>query len=736
MSVKFCWTRRVAIFLGLFAMMGFVASCGLLFPGATGPEGPQGPQGDPGAAGTDGAQGPSGLNAGDTLPLTIVTITGVNGGSPVSIGSAWFVDFTIEDDGGNAIPQASLDRIRANVGGISSNYHLVVSSLTITTTAVQNADGSYRYTFDPFPAAFLAPIGGTTSPGATTNGTYTVELEARRLFTVDGVSVRKAGDATMDFLVGAGTIAHREIVTEAACNTCHVNLSLHGGSRTLVTGCVICHTPGATADSGAVSIRLADMIHSIHRGADLPNVKATANGADPYLYEIGTSNFSNVVFPFMPGGTGFNEQTRNCQACHGGAAQEALTHADASINQANCKSCHDDIDFTDGKILNPANAFVIAGSLTKAQLTDPAFRTTPGTTPHVLIDGSCKFCHGDGAAYSSQTVHVPQLNRAANLNGIQVVIDSVTGSANPNFFAIGERPVITFRVLDGTGTALNIATDSAVQRVEFVMSGPVGNYQKVLPATSTAKIKNYTGTFPGGAASFSADVTPQTGTGPFTYTVAAIPAVYPAVDAGGPNYDYARGWGELEGRALDPGNYTLLVYANRQVTIDGTNYRETSEPALAQIRIGAAGATDGYPGFVTDAKCNACHGSLRFHGSGRKSVKECVMCHVAGVELGAPLNSADFKIMIHRIHKDTTPVMPDGIKNCADCHATDAWKTPVERTDVNIWKVACTSCHDSDAAKAHVQLNTVGGDVLGTEACGTCHGAGKPFAVETMHATP
>jgi hypothetical protein len=87
-----------------------------------------------------------------------------------------------------------------------------------------------------------------------------------------------------------------------------------------------------------------------------------------------------------------------------------------------------------------------------------------------------------------------------------------------------------------------------------------------------------------------------------------------------------------------------------------------------------------------------------------------------------------------------TPVMPNGNENCEKCHATDAWKSPVEVANVNIWKVACTSCHDSDAVAAHVALNTWDNDsdptTPGIEGCATCHGDGKEFSVEKMHTSP
>jgi hypothetical protein len=151
------------------------------------------------------------------------------------------------------------------------------------------------------------------------------------------------------------------------------------------------------------------------------------------------------------------------------------------------------------------------------------------------------------------------------------------------------------------------------------------------------------------------------------------------------------------------------------------------------------------------------------------------MCHTAGAEdrpnvvAGETQDPApdtiDFKVMIHKIHSarelsvvqdggkydivgfapapapsDTgevtdfshayTPVMPNGPADCVACHATDAWKVPLMRDDVNVWKVACTSCHDSTAAAVHVELNTLG---VGEEGCAVCHGDGKAFSVETSH---
>lgn len=753
--------------------------------GPVGPQGPQGPQGNPGPAGadgTDGQDGDDGLDTWDPLPATIVTITGVNGGTPVTIGGSFYVDFTIRDQNGNNIPQAELDRIRTNVGGPTTNYNRVVYSSTITATAVQNADGSYRYTFAAFPATYLAPLGGGAT-GANVNGTYTLEIEARRTFTVNGLDIRKAGDATREFLVGAGTLTRKELVTQAACDQCHAALAVHGGNRTQVAGCAVCHTTGATAEG--LPIRFADMIHAAHRGADLPNVKASANGADPYEY----FSFNHVQFPYMPGGTGFNEQTRNCAACHGGAADGAeiypATTAGASrINQVSCRGCHDDIIFNDGSaaagtILDPANGSVAAGTLTTAQLTDAAFRTSPGGVPHNLPDGSCQFCHGAGAPFAVAAMHAPVLwqapvtpSAADKPNGLRIEITEVTGATGGGgtFFLAGtddgtpdgDTVTVKFKIVDAANNNIDLAN---VASLNFVLSGPVENYQKVLPRTGSTVNMKTTGTTPVGAGGTGVG-------GVHTYVATALGKTYPAPANDSDDYTYAAGWGELKGQDLLPGSYTVMIYAYRNVVVGGTTYRETTLPALAAIRIGSAGTAASYPGFVTDAKCNACHGDLGFHGNGRKGVKNCVMCHVGGAEDRVSADdqpepdSVDFKVMIHRIHNARelpsvlsgvpydmvgfsgpvdfshafTPVMPDGNMNCEKCHATDAWQSPVEVAGVSIWKVACTSCHDTGATAAHVELNTWDDDgdpaTPGVESCGTCHGPGRLFSVETVHTSP
>jgi len=732
------------------------------------------------------------LNAGAALPETVVSFVSVNGGDAVTAGGGFTADFTIEDGSGNTILIDELDRLVLYVSGPATNYQRVIPSDADETHFVQNADGSYTYTAaDGFPTVYAAPDNDSSAFGAADgeltgqalqDGTYTAAVEARRTFVVDGESIRKAGDATFDFIVGGGTLQPRQIVTREACNACHVDLQLHGSNRFSTTGCVLCHINGAedliSDDAGketpGVTIQFADMVHRLHNGFQSPKVQATQNSATPFRYELigrgeNVADFSDVEFPYMPGGTGFNEQMRNCSACHGGAADAADIYAEENISQARCTTCHDDLDFDTGTILDFDNATVAAGNLTQDQLDDPAFRTAPGGIVHQFNDGSCVFCHGPGQTWAVQTVHVPPLSDPTLIDGLKVEITAVTGDAGRGWFDPGDFPVITFNVLDADDNPVPI--DDLT--VAMVISGPVENYQRIFPidgaASTTVALKGAGGV-------------PATGTGPFTYTSpTALPTDYPAPFNDSAAFDYAGGWGELASRAdpsLDEGSYTVMIYATQTISFGGVNYRETSEPGAFAIRVGSAGVAEGYAGVVANDTCNTCHGDLRIHGNSRKGVELCVLCHTAGAEdrpnvvgggTQAPEpDSIDFKIMIHKLHNarnldvvqeggaydlvgfaagqpsDTgnvqdfstalLPAMPQEAATCTACHANDAWREPAPRNGVAIWMVACLSCHDSAAAAIHAALNTAPDGL--TEACAVCHGDGAAFSVEKSHAAP
>jgi OmcA/MtrC family decaheme c-type cytochrome len=777
--------NRILRSKSLLATAGFGLLAALVVAGC--PGGVQGPPGPEGPQGPAGPQGPPGPTASAVLPETVVNITGVNGGEAVQAGGTFTATFTIEDADGQTILLDDLNRLNLYVSGPSTNYNRVIEPDSDLANFAQAEDGTYTYTAPSgFPTVYLAPENdsdfygpedGELTGQPIQDGTYTVAVEARRVFTVDGEEIRKADDAVFDFVVGSATLSPRQFVTQEACNACHVNLQAHGSNRYDVKGCLLCHTVGSedliTEDpdkqTPGVTIHMGTLIHKLHYGKEIPEVAATANSADPYLYEVigfreSVHDYSDVIFPFMPGGTGFNETMRNCDACHGGAAQEQEIYADANVVQKQCLTCHSDMDFTAGTVLDPSLGDVADGLLTKDQLDDPAFRTNPGGVNHALTDGSCLFCHSAGQSWEVEGIHFPPLRDPDIIAGLEVQITNITGGSGDGFFNPGDTPVVEFNIVDANGDPFPI--DDLT--VNLQIAGPVGNYQRLLPPdgamTTTVTVKGNGGV-------------PATGTGPFTYTsVDALPATYPAPYYDSDDYTYDTGWGELKGEALLDGSYTVLIYAYQEIDVGGTSYRESSLPGTAEFRIGSAGDTPGYIALVTDEKCNACHGDLRFHGNTRRGVENCAVCHVAGMEdrptalagqTQAPEpDSMDWNVLIHQVHaaqilsvvqdggvydivgfqfgvfnegnvedfsNGIHPAMPLGPADCGSCHATDAWNTPLERNDINIWKVACTSCHDSVGTMVHVELNTLG---VGQEACDVCHAEGAAFSVVDAHAAP
>ncbi|MBI1826455.1 MAG: hypothetical protein HY287_01475 [Planctomycetes bacterium] len=770
------WKNSMAV-VATVTLVAWMAGCnGFGLPGG----GLQGPKGDPGPQGPTGSPG---LDAGSDLPGTAINIKNVNQGNPVQTGQPFSVTFSLETLAGKVIPVNDLARFSIYVSGSTTNYQTVIPPEGDLTKVTSNADGTYTYTFaNAYPATFSAPLNDSTAFGpvdgeltgqAIAAGTHTVGIEARRDFTIEGTTYRDAGDAAFDFGVNGAPIVSRQVVMQDNCNKCHTQLTVHGSNRFSVTNCVLCHTRGAedkissdpSKATPGVTIQFANLIHSIHRGAELPNVTATKNSSDPFLYEIigfgeSVNDFSDIEFPVMPGGNGFNEQTRNCGACHVGAAQGDNAYNNPS--RVACGACHDDIDWTAGTILDQTKPEVSGGLLTKSQLSDPAFRTLfLGALQHTFADGSCTQCHNStNPALDPAQVHKPPLSRDDLTTGLSVEIQSVTGGTGAGFFQAGDVPQVTFQLKDRNGNAVDIGD---VASVNLVLSGPVDNYQHILPAAgSTASLKGAGGV-------------PDTGTGPFTYTsVEPLPTAFPPPLNDSTAFDFNGGWGELSGQPLSSGSYTVMVYAYRQFDFDGVTYRETSSPALAQIRVGSSGTADAHVPVVTDTTCNACHGDLRFHGNTRKGVEGCVLCHssaaedrpnvLAGQSQDPTPDTIDFRVLIHKIHYaenldlvtnggkydivgfapgqpsdtgnvndfsgGTLPTMPAGAEQCITCHVSDAWKVPVERSDINIWKVACTSCHDSSATAAHVQLNTLG---IGQEACSVCHGADAAFSVENVH---
>ncbi|MFO1077742.1 MAG: hypothetical protein U1E73_08450 [Planctomycetota bacterium] len=502
------------------------------------------------------------VGATDTLPGVVVTIEAVRGGSGaggnVMPGDILSVDYTLATTGGDPLEASTLTRGAIMVSGPTFNYQRVIASQAdVAAVSVKRALGAFTYTFaTAVPATYLAPLNDTTSlttdeltDAALLAGTYTVGMECRKDYTVGDTTYRDAGNATYDFLVGDATaLEPRQVVTNANCNQCHVEVQAHGSNRTRVENCVLCHTAGAedrnnSAVAGGtpgVTVEFKVMIHKIHMGEHLPSVNGVATNPDgtrnyaaiPVPYELSgfsLADFSHVGFPVwpslltpMPRDAGFTtltppEQTLEntlrggvvaCDKCHGdpdgSGPLAAPTQGDLAYLQPTrraCGSCHDD--------WNP----------------EYPYQSNTLTMPFQADDSACKICHGEsGDEISVRDAHTHPLVDPTAALGVNIHVTSVTDvdGDDDGTFDPGEKVQITMTIKDDGD---NDIPATSLSQLNAVVEGPTTNpnlvfYAQGIPTAAIGAGPTYTfnlpekvyyewiGTATGGTDTFATDRAP------------------------------------------------------------------------------------------------------------------------------------------------------------------------------------------------------------------------------------
>ncbi len=175
--------------------------------------------------------------------------------------------------------------------------------------------GAYRY------SSLLDPSGIPLVAGETLR--LAIQISASDL---------PAGNGWCDFdadLVSANDCVSpvgltRDVAQTASCNSCHgvtsdTKLSFHGGGRTEVEYCVVCHNPGLFGGD----TDMTNMTHKIHYGENLTQ---------------GWRSYSDVRY---------TRDVDNCLSCHGGGGADEDNWKNEP-NRTSCGSCHDDVDFDTG----------------------------------------------------------------------------------------------------------------------------------------------------------------------------------------------------------------------------------------------------------------------------------------------------------------------------------------------------------------------------------------------------
>ena len=572
-------------------------------------------------------------------------------------------------------------------------------------------EGEYMYTF------------GTKVPAdADLSVTHTIAAYVTRNLSEFELANNDVSD-TFDFVPDGSAAPDVTLsVTDAKCNACHGDLTLHG-RRKGVALCVTCHNPGTSDPDTGNNVDMAEMTHKIHMGASLPSVQA----GEPYQiigFRNSVHDYSKVVFP---------ADVRNCQTCHvedvgslpallsagsspmrsrtrdeviqaslsAGAVEQAGA-PDANRHLLNptrqaCGACHDDVNFATGE--NHGSGIV------------------------QLNDGQCSRCH----------VPVGELSFDISVKGAHTIPRAAPELPGTNFEIIdvnstapGQTPVVTFSIRNDAGDPVE---PSAMGRLAMVMASTDG--------ADFASFVSENGTTADGSG------------GVYNYTFeAAIPE--------GASGTWAIG---IEGYQ----NATLLAG-----TVQERSVRDAGKNVVAYFDPAGGPAVERRQ-VVSLETCNSCHFDLSIHGDNRNATEHCVLCHNPNQtdvnrrpEDQGAAESVNFKDMIHRIHageaqtRDYTiygfgnrphnyneVVFPRPLADCESCHDAGTQNLPLPANVLSTVDprglfdpappvtAACTTCHTSLSAAAHADLST--NEEYG-ESCDVCHGANAEFSVERSHA--
>lgn len=682
------------------AGIGLTACSGSTGPqGATGPTGPAGAPGATGPTGAPGATGPTGP-AGPQLPgaglqIEILSATAVSGSAPT-------VTFIAKDAAGNVLdfmaefnagmfgatrgPRFSIVQAQPVAGapayedgvynmalyqtasagapsGTQTRPTSVPGNVALTVVApLYTANADGSVTFTFPTTAPALPTLAAGFPLGATAGAQTM-VGIQASRTFDGVSYPVG--ASFQFIAGGvGTAVPRTVVSDAACNACHGNMQAHGSRRT-VNLCLTCHTPGWIQNPTANNTANAiDFRVMIHQ---IHVGQTMPNLAQPWVYKwSATTDFSNVMFA-PP------NSVKNCTQCHQGGAQSDFFKTNPT--QAACASCH---------------------------------VSHPGTTGAFPPDDECILCHKsdvDSLAPSTAKVHSPLYDGTTNTTFVGKTIDITIDSVN---VTTQTAATVTFTV-KVNGVAADIKT-TPLTSLRFTFAGPATDYGSDagggVPFNWYANSGGYNQSPALGGTSGAALLTATGTAGQFRAPLGNVTALN----------GYTMGVG-VEAYILETGTCAVAPCSTKEWSQTPT--------AMRYVKVGTGSAV-ARRNMTDNAKCNACHDDLGFHGGeARKTPQYCATCHnpqnvndertsqfkvIPGstTPFSKLPHTVQLSVMVHKIHMGSaldneycigatrdfradatkeageappvcfTGAYPGDIKDCQACHVAGGYNLPPE----------------------------------------------------------
>ncbi|MCX5743601.1 MAG: OmcA/MtrC family decaheme c-type cytochrome [Proteobacteria bacterium] len=502
-------------------------------------------------------------------------------------------------------------------------------------TLVENGVGAGDYTYT-FPTT------------ATTNGPLAVAYDDTKLAETHVVWIQASRQTDLAFPTNANTFAAanaphyfvpasptatplvREIASQDGCNSCHAKFkpetlasaAFHGGGRVNVGMCNVCHNPGRTTNPLADT---ASFIHRIHNGEKV----ATAN------------QFHGIAATYP-------RDIRNCDTCHGNAAQgdQALSHPSTLA----CKGCHDYVSF-DVATTATLPTCQIVGNLVYGSDGKPV-PCNHAAGPKV--DSECAVCHGPTAGFATAKFHKPVAKPDPNNSWLT---GGTNANTNASYVAAGGYVPANAEVITYDLKTVDTVVDGAVKRPRMVFKLMNNGADVVFqdPGTATELMPNFIGS----PSAYFAFAVPQDGnTTPSDFNASVSGYIKKIWN----NTATGTGAGTLTGPV--GGYYTLtltgvVIPASAKMLTGGLGYTYSlsSAPPLVQtnvpeyqlvestppgkpqggLSVPAANVwkvATGYTGrrpIVDNAKCKSCHGALgvspTFHAGQRNDGPTCSFCH-------------------------------------------------------------------------------------------------------------
>ena len=650
-------------------------------------------------------------------PRLVITI---NSAQIASDGTITVV-YTLTDPNGLPLDAAGV----TTPGAISLSYIAAVlpnsqeEYTTYTTRVVSQAGGSATepnsdsggVTTNVGPEQYQYVFGTKAPAGFDATATHTIGIFGSRVLTDFNLGTNYASTTYHFVPNGAKVTKTHDVIRTASCNTCHDQLSFHGGARRGVEMCVLCHNPQMVDTGNGGSLDFKVMIHELHMGAKLPTVVS----GKPLV--LAGTDFSKVAYPADPG------DPRRCETCHSqttGAAQATAYFTNPT--RAACSACHDNVNFATG--VNHAGG---------PQFDDNLCSTCHIPQGEIDFDASIKGAHVAPTASSLLT------GLAVNITKVQ------NGTA-------GSAPVVSITVQDGSGKPLAL---TQLGSISFTMAGPTTDYGY----TSFGSHVTTPGYVTESAAGASCD---NSGNCMYTFTH-AVPAKATGTYAIG--VEARRTEVVLAGttsqQSITYGAPNKVVY----FSVDGSPVTpRRTVVALANCnQCHVALSVHGTLRNNTEY-CVMCHNPSNTDASTRASATN-------PADKAAPPQGITFPLMVHRIHDGVNMVADGGTytvvgfggshndfstvlfpamapngqatdtRNCSLCHVNGSeanlpvglynavnpqgWINPEGAT-----ATACSGCHVAQDAASHFLAQTTS---LG-ESCTVCHQSGAAFDVDQVHA--